>query len=794
MDVERDIVKFEVIPALNRMFKDKGVDFQAIDLRYGINTSGLSEKEASDKALNMCMRSIDRARPFFLGFVGNRYGTIPENERWQSFYKQLNKEQKAKLRDSNGKSITEMEILYSGLFSNDANGYRYLFCLRDEVVLDEILEEYRANYTMDEDDIKNLSKNQALRSKINACRMDGDGISRFSYSIKADKEHKPYAPDLADKLINAIAHLIDDELENRATILEKQPIWYIEGDEVRARMYSLAEQSIRRPDIEKWIENAEGSTLICGPSFSGKSTLLARLYMKYFIEDLHQKVGARKILLAAVVNHSRFSRNILQMMGRWVVEVSDIYRIDLAEELKIALIEAEPRNSTSIREMFDTIVDLVYSNGDSLHIFIDDLDQFLLSSPGDEQLDWLDDRITVYATVGHDSMQVSSILNQSLEIVSVSDIVEDPDCVFLDAIMRQNYCELPASVRDCFAGKGDSDNKKEFSFLQINTFFKMLRLLNMDDFKEMRVSNMIEDSKVMNLFESLPEDYMGLFNYFVQFFTDRNGSRQNYSELIQLLNDNPAGLRVDEIIDLMDNRISAPEVYNMLYYFDDFVYIEYDTQIVKMRNHPELFWSYYYTLQVQRLENMIMEQASLYQIPKAMSIICKYLGVSIPRTVSSTKELQEHYPEELNANNLMTFVVNAYMSSLFDNTGDIKNAEVYADKALHVATRIGASMDVCRGHIYWAKAEMLNNTAQYNLAKEAGIKAIGIFEQNNIVYKDLPDLYILVGRLFEKECSNDNAIRYYKTALKIMKQTKSYSSSTIESLSIIIDRLLNYPS
>lgn len=64
MDVERDIIKFEVIPALNQMFNKKGVDIQAIDLRYGVNTSGLSEEEASDKVLNMCMQSVDRARPF----------------------------------------------------------------------------------------------------------------------------------------------------------------------------------------------------------------------------------------------------------------------------------------------------------------------------------------------------------------------------------------------------------------------------------------------------------------------------------------------------------------------------------------------------------------------------------------------------------------------------------------------------------------------------------------------------------------------------------------------------------
>ena len=138
MDVERDIIKFEVIPALNQMFNKRGVDIQAIDLRYGVNTSGLSEAEATDKVLNMCVQSIDRARPFFVGFVGNRYGTIPEPERWNDFYKPLDKEQKRILQNSTDMSITELEILYSGLFSDNADAYHYLFFMRDDINENEI--------------------------------------------------------------------------------------------------------------------------------------------------------------------------------------------------------------------------------------------------------------------------------------------------------------------------------------------------------------------------------------------------------------------------------------------------------------------------------------------------------------------------------------------------------------------------------------------------------------------------------------------------------------------------------
>ena len=109
----------KLIPALNQMFNKKGVEIHAIDLRYGVNTSGMTEAEASDKVLDMCVQSIDRARPFFVGFIGNRYGWQPSPQRWIDFYARLNSNQQEALKDSINMSITEMEIVYSGFFSQD---------------------------------------------------------------------------------------------------------------------------------------------------------------------------------------------------------------------------------------------------------------------------------------------------------------------------------------------------------------------------------------------------------------------------------------------------------------------------------------------------------------------------------------------------------------------------------------------------------------------------------------------------------------------------------------------------
>lgn len=786
MDVERDIIKFEVIPALNQMFKKRGVDIQAIDLRYGVNTSGLSEAEATDKVLNMCVQSVDRARPFFVGFVGNRYGTIPSPERWEEFYKPLSQEQKQILQNKTDMSITELEILYSGLFSDKADAYHYLFFMRDDINENEIPEKLRANFREGEDDEKKAKLlKEKLRDLRNRVEQRCDNVSSshcFPYYLKTDEDDNLCAPGLAQKLIEEISKLIEAETDDIFDKAGRQPAWAVEGNEVRKRMIKLAENALDRPDIFRGIEMMEGSVLICGRPFCGRSTVLAQLYMRYWEEDWEQEDGERKILLAAVVNHSQHSRNMYQILGRWVVELFMLMNVPLDDQTKDALVEAAPINHDGILKMFYGAVDEIRAVGHSIHIFIDDLDQFLISSPGDERLDWVDDRVTVYATACQEAIQVSEILNLPFGTIAISDLVEDPNHVFLNAVKKQKFCELPDSI--C----GELGDMK-YTFMEINTLFKMVQLFNKDDFKEINSDRSPKQDKVDRLFRSMPLEYGKLFSFYAEYFISRVGSKEKYTKLIDLLKEYPGGLRVSEIIDKIDNKVSAPEVYNMLYYFEDFVSIEYDTEIVRLRNHPALYRSYYKNLAFKRLEGMIKEKASLYLIPDAMTGCCAFVGKTLPTDISEAKELIEQYPDTFKSINLQSFVANAFLSTLYKKNKDIKNAIHYADAALHIAEEMGDDMNVCRGHVYWDKTVMLSNAHLDDEAKAAGIKAIETFEQNKVVYQDLPDLYILVGRLFEKEGDVKESVRYYKSAIEIMKVTGSYSADMINSLSYYVEGL-----
>ena len=104
---ERDLLAKEVFPALRRKCDRRGVAFTEVDLRRGI-----TEAEANEgQMLPLCLAEIERSRPYFIGLLGESYGSIPvavepeviEREPWLKEHIQRRT------------SVTELEILHAVL-------------------------------------------------------------------------------------------------------------------------------------------------------------------------------------------------------------------------------------------------------------------------------------------------------------------------------------------------------------------------------------------------------------------------------------------------------------------------------------------------------------------------------------------------------------------------------------------------------------------------------------------------------------------------------------------------------
>lgn len=103
---EREHLIKETFPQLQRICEARRVDWSVVDLRWGITEAQSRRRET----LSVCLQEVERCRPFFLGILGNRYGSRPAIPAdlvaaypW--------------LAQCAGRSITELEILHGALNS-----------------------------------------------------------------------------------------------------------------------------------------------------------------------------------------------------------------------------------------------------------------------------------------------------------------------------------------------------------------------------------------------------------------------------------------------------------------------------------------------------------------------------------------------------------------------------------------------------------------------------------------------------------------------------------------------------
>ena len=119
---ERDLLVKRVFPSLRQKLKERAVELVDVDLRWGITV----EQAERGEVLPICLAEIDRARPFFIGLLGERYGWIPAPDHYPE---QVLTEHPWLKRHQGGKSVTELEFLH-GVLNKPKMVGRALFYVR----------------------------------------------------------------------------------------------------------------------------------------------------------------------------------------------------------------------------------------------------------------------------------------------------------------------------------------------------------------------------------------------------------------------------------------------------------------------------------------------------------------------------------------------------------------------------------------------------------------------------------------------------------------------------------------
>jgi|GEM_PF-6598185 len=118
MQKERDIINLEIVPRLLHDAAKVKCSIHVTDLRWGIDTSFMDEKETGLKVLSVCFNEIKKCS-FIIALLGDRYGSIPDKKIMQAIIEENNIG-----FDWKDKSVTHMEIEQS-IANNlpDNNGF-----------------------------------------------------------------------------------------------------------------------------------------------------------------------------------------------------------------------------------------------------------------------------------------------------------------------------------------------------------------------------------------------------------------------------------------------------------------------------------------------------------------------------------------------------------------------------------------------------------------------------------------------------------------------------------------------
>jgi len=156
MHAERDHLIKVTFPVLRERLLPHRVELYDIDLRWGIT----EDEERNQKVVRLCLEQVDECRPFFLAFLGHRYGWVPE---------QIPADATAKypfVARFPGVSVTELELRHGAMI--DPQGKHALVMLRSEGALASIPEATR-NRDFLEVDPTVQAKLRRLREELEAC-------------------------------------------------------------------------------------------------------------------------------------------------------------------------------------------------------------------------------------------------------------------------------------------------------------------------------------------------------------------------------------------------------------------------------------------------------------------------------------------------------------------------------------------------------------------------------------------------------------------------------------------------
>lgn len=203
MKEERNLMTYNVLPRIKKWAFDRGIIFDVVDLRWGIN-----DEQANDlhHTIKLCLKNVKDSAPIFICFLGERYGWIPPFEDFNQSMFDKNIDRYKNL------SATELEIveaLEGAILGSTPKSC--MFLMRESLSLKDVPDDIRQVYKDDE----NSHRLQSLKNSIK----ERNGIFSQDYSAKFNHKNDEY---YLDDFVSNGTPLEDVIFENLTKLLTEK--------------------------------------------------------------------------------------------------------------------------------------------------------------------------------------------------------------------------------------------------------------------------------------------------------------------------------------------------------------------------------------------------------------------------------------------------------------------------------------------------------------------------------------------------------------------------------------------
>lgn len=284
MQAERDELVKYTFPKLRSLCESRGVVWGEVDLRWGIT----DEEKAEGKVLPLCLEEIKNCRPYFIGFLGERYGWVPdkipediiEREPW--------------LKEHFNHSVTELEILH-GVLNNPEMANHAFFYFRDPAYINTLIDDKRKDFIED---------NPGQRQKLHVLK---DRIRKSRLSVR---ENYPTPKAIGELVLKDMTDVINKLFPEGPSLdpLDRDASEHEQFAKSRVGVYIGREEYFKI--LDEHVNSDNQPLVVLGESGSGKSALLSTWALQY--KEKHPK----ELVIMHFIGATPYSADWIAMLRR----------------------------------------------------------------------------------------------------------------------------------------------------------------------------------------------------------------------------------------------------------------------------------------------------------------------------------------------------------------------------------------------------------------------------------------------------------------------------------------------